>query len=229
MASEEGDIMEWSVAQVVQWLNRVGLEKVSERFAAEDINGGAMMTLSEAELKEDLKLNLGQKKTFLLERQKLQKPDKGKAPASGSLSLAVEKGKSSTERAKAQVEASSSSSTTTSLTSGLTASEERRERIIPFVLHPVPSHVGEGLTLPKGFLPVARPLTMKERESIRKMHIDPATKKRVPWDEPLSDSELACWEEQLAWLKCPISKKDWYYSILPLANSSLPLICFSFF
>lgn len=66
-----------------------------------------------------------------------------------------------------------------------------------------------GPVLKKGYLPEGRPFTEKQLHRIRNRRFDPDRQEWVKRDEPLSDEELECWNDQARWLVCPITGKEW--------------------
>eukprot|EP01129_Flabellula_baltica_P009257 TRINITY_DN3751_c0_g1_i2.p1 TRINITY_DN3751_c0_g1~~TRINITY_DN3751_c0_g1_i2.p1 ORF type:complete len:665 (+),score=130.32 TRINITY_DN3751_c0_g1_i2:110-2104(+) len=59
---------EWKTDEVIDWLNVIGLDKYVQVFQEEEIDGSALMDLEDQDLKEDLGMTLGARKTFLRER-----------------------------------------------------------------------------------------------------------------------------------------------------------------
>jgi Zinc finger, C3HC4 type (RING finger) len=66
-----------------------------------------------------------------------------------------------------------------------------------------------GIRLPKGYEAEGRQMTFDELERARAMVYSSEAKKYVVRDDPLTDDELACWQEQSQWLCCPVSGNHW--------------------
>jgi hypothetical protein len=70
-----------------------------------------------------------------------------------------------------------------------------------------PNH--PGLLLDKHARVEGRQLTKDELEKIREHRWSTKQGKWVKRQQPLDYEELACWQEQAKWLRCPISEKHW--------------------
>ena len=63
----------WDVGQVCAWLGGLGLAAaVVENFRSEEINGEALLRLTDAQLKTDLGVSLGARTNIAAKLQKLQ-------------------------------------------------------------------------------------------------------------------------------------------------------------
>lgn len=69
---------EWSVSDVGDWLEIVGLERHKETFAAEEISGSALTKLTQGELRADLQLPLGDCKLLAAELEAQRRHNKHK-------------------------------------------------------------------------------------------------------------------------------------------------------
>lgn len=63
-------VSSWTSAQLGTWLQSIGLGDLVANFVKEGISGATLRDLSENDLKE-LGLNMGQRKTFMRERETL--------------------------------------------------------------------------------------------------------------------------------------------------------------
>lgn len=65
---------EWSTSEVALWLEDSGFSEHTEAFQDHDISGAVLLSLTEAELREELGMErLGQRKRLLLLIQQLRK------------------------------------------------------------------------------------------------------------------------------------------------------------
>ena len=66
----------WTVEETSQWLRNNGFEEQIQAFADNDIDGSALLELTQEELKDDLKIgSLGKRKAIIREIEKLKPPE----------------------------------------------------------------------------------------------------------------------------------------------------------
>ena len=59
------DIKEWTVKEVIDFLDNAGLRQYKETFYRNKIKGKDLSTLNEKELKDDLGMKMGDRKRFM--------------------------------------------------------------------------------------------------------------------------------------------------------------------